>query len=132
MIWLAVGGGVVGLVGVAFGGRCYWELWKWARQCQGARITVAYKRKVKLDAPLLEWLLWVNMLDKDKDTHGRVVYTVGGTTIAIRKQVKPPRKGLRHVWRTIRKPKVKRGPGGVPAVREGSWKVASDETKVAQ
>lgn len=111
-----------GVIGVVYGLRCYRELWKWARQCQHARIAIAYKGRVKLQAPLVEWLLWCNMLDKDKDSNGRVVYSMGGTSIAITKAVLPPGK----VRRAIRGARAK---GGVasPPVREGSWS-AKDQT----
>lgn len=82
----------VGILGVAFGLKCYSELRKWARQCQYARIAISYKGKVKLHAPLTEWIAWVNMLDKDKDSHGRVVYRMNGTAVAITKRQIPPRK----------------------------------------
>jgi hypothetical protein len=85
MLYLAAGG-AIGVLGVAFGVTCYYRLWKFARQCQHARIVVAYKQKVKLNAPLLEWLLWVNMLDRDKDAHGRMLYSVGGTSVSIIKK----------------------------------------------
>lgn len=82
MIWHILG--FFGTVaGVGYGLVCRRELKKWAYQCQNARIAVAYKRKVKLQAPLVEWLTWINMLDKDQASNGRTVYTMGGTTVAI-------------------------------------------------
>lgn len=92
---------LVGLAGVTFGARCYMELRRWARQCQHARIAIAYKQKVKLQAPLVEWLLWINQLDKDSDSTGRVVYRIGGTSVAITKAVIPPGK-LRAAMRRAR------------------------------
>lgn len=74
---------VFGVLGVAFGVRSYVELRKWAKQCKEARIVVAYNRRVKMNAPLVEWLQWCNMLDKDESTTGRVVYMNGKTSIAI-------------------------------------------------
>lgn len=85
MIYVAAAGWAVALVALAFAGKCYRELYKWARQCQNARIAIAFKRKVQLQAPLVEWLLWCNQLDKDKDSHGRVVYRAGGVSVAITK-----------------------------------------------
>lgn len=87
MIYVAAGSLLVALVAAAFAAKCYLELYRWARQCQNARIAVAYKRKVQLQAPLVEWLLWCNQLDQDKDSAGRVVYRNGAVTIAITKAV---------------------------------------------
>lgn len=84
---------VIGVGGIAFGLNCYRELHKWARMCQNGRITIAYKRKVKLDAPLTEWLGWMNMLKKDKLSGGRVIYSMGGTSVAI---LKAPNKQRRR------------------------------------
>jgi hypothetical protein len=55
------------------------------RYLADARIAVAYKQKVKLQAPLGEWLQWANMLGKDQQSNGRVVYRMGHTTVAILK-----------------------------------------------
>ena len=110
-----------GLFGICFGLRCYRELYKWARQCQHARIAIAYKRRVQLQAPLVEWVKWCNQLDKDKDSHGRVVWRQGYASVAITKAVYPPGrfKTLIRKWRT-------RNVEQQPA-REGSWS-AQDET----
>lgn len=83
---------IVGVLGILFGLRCYYELWKWARQCQHARIAVEFKRKVKLDRPLVEWLSWANQLENDKAANGHVVYMMGGTRIAVMKPGKRPGK----------------------------------------
>lgn len=77
---LAIGAGIIGL---AFGIRCYLELRKWARQCQNARIVVSHKRRIKLNAPLVDWLTWANSLDKDDSATGRIVYTADKTQVAI-------------------------------------------------
>lgn len=77
---LAVGIGVTGLV---YGTRCYLELRKWAKQCQNARIVVAHKRRVKLNAPLVDWLTWANSLDQDESSTGRIVYLNDKTSVAI-------------------------------------------------
>ena len=75
----------VALLSFMYAVRCYYELWKWARQCQNVRIAVEYKGRVKTQQPVIEWLLWANQLDKDKDSRGRVIYHLGGTRIAILK-----------------------------------------------
>ena len=105
--------GCLATVSIIFAARCYWELRKWARQCQGARIAIAYKRKVQLQAPLVEWLMWCNQLDKDKDSHGRVVWRQGYASVAITKAVTPKRSSKKRQTAT-------------PS-REGTWS-AKDET----
>jgi hypothetical protein len=117
--------GCIGLFGFAFGLKCYSELRKWARQCQGARIAIAYKRKVKLQAPLIEWLMWVNQLDKDKDSHGRVVYSIGGTSVAITKAVHPKRK---RKWAKKPTPAQVHRPG--PRVATGTWNNSDEKAPV--
>lgn len=74
---------LVAAVGVFYGLAARRELKKWARLCKTATIAVAYKRKVKLQAPLTEWLQWTRMLDEDQASSGRTVYHMGGTTVAI-------------------------------------------------
>lgn len=61
------------------------HLYVWADQCKHARIVVAYKRKVKIDAPLVEWLLWCRKAQKDHGARGRVVFQGGATSVAIMK-----------------------------------------------
>lgn len=73
----------VGIVGVAFGAKCYYELWKWARLCQRGRIVIAYNRKVQINAPLTEWLQWTRMLKGDEQSNGRVVYRANKMSVAI-------------------------------------------------
>jgi hypothetical protein len=74
---------IVALLGVMFGVRCYIELWRWARQCQNAKIAVAHKGRVQLVAPLAEWLTWANQLATDETSKGRVVYRNGHVSVAI-------------------------------------------------
>lgn len=107
----------IGVAGLVFGAGCYWELWKWAQQCKGARIAIAYKRRVQLQAPLVEWLMWCNQLDKDKDSHGRVVWRQGYASVAISKRV-TPRRHLLH-----RTPK--------PGLRHGTFQTKDDTPKAA-
>lgn len=115
---LALIGFVCGMIGLMFGLRCYLELWRWARQCQGAQIAIARKRKVQLSAPLVEWLLWCNNLE-GRDESGRVVYRNGDVTVAV---IRKPT-GQRR-WRVVL-PKRQRGQ---TAPRVGAWR-ARDETK---
>ena len=130
---LGIIGLVVGCLGFWYGIHCYYELWKWARQCQNTRIAIAYKRRVKSDMPLTEYLLWANQLDRDKDAKGRVIYQIGGTAIAFRKTDYNLRLEFRDFLRQITK-RIHREaqvtsatevPG--PKVREGHWK-GIDET----
>ena len=93
---------LTGLAGFLFGIRCYLELWRWARQCQHARIAIACKRKVQLQAPLIEWLMWVNQLDRDEMSTGRVVYKNKEVTVAITKAVIPPGKVRQAISRVRR------------------------------
>lgn len=62
------------------------------REYSQARIVVAYKRKVKIDAPLTEWLLWIRKANEDKNSSGRVVASYGGTSVAIIKRLPRQRK----------------------------------------
>lgn len=85
MIYIVVGG-LLGLLGLAYGFTCYYKLWQFARQCQLARIVVAQKGRVRLNAPILEWLLWCNMLDRDKDANGRMLLNLNGMSVSIVKK----------------------------------------------
>lgn len=73
-----------GVLGVLFGARCYLELYRWASQIKTARIVVARKGRVKMNVPLIDWLMWCNSLTGE-EANGRVVYLDSGTRIAILK-----------------------------------------------
>lgn len=75
--------GIAGLLAAVFFG---YRLWRWEQAVGGFRIVVAYKRKVKLEAPFVDWLKWGNMLRGDQQAGGRVVYHHGGTSVVV---VKP-------------------------------------------
>lgn len=109
----------VGVLGLTFGALCYNELRKWVRQVRGARIAVAYKRRVQLQAPLSEWLGWCNQLDRDKDSTGRVIYRQGAVTVAIVKRPLGRASMLPLNWR--RKQRV------APPPRTGNW-TSQDDT----
>lgn len=85
MIYIVVGSALA-IIGISYGFLCYYKLWKFARQCQQARIVVAQKGRVRLNAPLLEWLLWCNMLDQDKDANGRMILNLSGMSVSIIKK----------------------------------------------
>ena len=124
MNWFGVAGGIIGVLGFAWGVRFYWELRKWAHLIKYARIVVAYKGKVKLNAPLEEWALWCKMAERDKSSNGRVVYQVGGTRVAIlRKSFVPV-----PLWKRLITRRKPTQPGPTPPVRDGSW-TAQDQTK---
>lgn len=74
---------VAGVTGVAFGTRCYIELHRWAKQCQNARIAIAHKKRVQIDAPLTDWIGWANQLNDDQKERGRIVYRNGYVAVAI-------------------------------------------------
>jgi hypothetical protein len=99
---------VFGVLGVAYGVRCYMELWKWAKQCQNAKIAIAHNRRVQLTAPLTEWLSWANQLDKDQSSSGRVVYRNGKVSVAILRphSSKPVRSAIKRVHQARRNKKA--------------------------
>lgn len=74
-----------GVLGVLWGVNCYVHLWKWARLCQGANIAIAYNRRVQLNAPLSDWLIWCRQLEGDEKTTGRTVYRNGKMSVSILK-----------------------------------------------
>jgi hypothetical protein len=130
VLYVDIGSWLVALLAIAFACRCYRELWKWARQCQHARIAISFKRKVVLQAPILEWLLWCNQLDQDTDSHGRVVYRGGQVAVAITKAVIPPGKwSPRSLIRAVRlsRKRTSSAPASQPKVREGAW-TSTDQT----
>lgn len=73
----------VAVLALLFAGRCYLELYRWARQCQQARIAIAFKGRVQLQAPLVEWLGWANLLAADEGSRGRVIYRANKVSVAI-------------------------------------------------
>ena len=86
---------VIAIASVVFAARCYRELQKWSSECNSAQIAIAYKRKVKIVAPLTEWMLWTRQLSGE-EANGRTIYHVGGTSVAIikkrgRSRNKPPK-----------------------------------------
>lgn len=126
MIWITVGSLIVAVLAITFAIRCYRELWKWARQCQYARIIVAHKNRVRLNAPLIEWLLWCNQLDQDKDANGRMVYSLGGTSVSIVKKSGVPDGAVRRGMKSVRP--HRKAATVAPRVREGAWS-ATDQTQ---
>lgn len=93
----------IGLLGFAFGARAYYELWRWAKQCQRARVAIAYNRRVQLDAPLTEWLEWSNALRSQKET-GRMVYRNGKMSVSVL----APKHEPKTTVKTIRQTRLRR------------------------
>lgn len=87
--WLPYLLAAAGAAGILFGLVCYGELRRWARQCQRARIAIAHKRRVQLEAPLVEWLEWSNALGRDESARGRIIYRNGPVSVAILKPAPP-------------------------------------------
>jgi len=71
-----------GVLGVAFGVNAYLHLYRWARMCQRATIAIAYNGKVKMNAPLTEWLTWCNAL-KGQEARGRTVFKMNKMSVSI-------------------------------------------------
>jgi hypothetical protein len=126
MLYVMVGSLVLAVLGVAWAITMYYKLWQWARQCQHARIVVAWKGKVQLNAPILEWMLWANLLDQDKDANGRVVYMNGGTRVAIIKRSFVAKGPMREFIAWLRTRSMRQA---MPTAsgEQGKW-TAQDET----
>jgi len=60
----------------------YMELRRWAHQAQHCRIAIAYNRRVMLEAPIVEWLEWANLLRRDQST-GRIVYRAHKVSVSV-------------------------------------------------
>lgn len=125
-----IAGWVVAVLAVAYCIRVYYELWKWARICQRSRIAIAFKRKVKLQAPLTEYIEWIKMLDQDKDSGGRTIYSAGGTTVIITRADATAKLSIRRA-RNIRRAKKENRRGQGPQAKQGTWK-ATDQTNHSQ
>lgn len=110
--WLAV---TVGILGFAFGLNCYWHLRRWARIIQGARLVVAYKKRVQLQATLEDVALWVRALDKNE--RGRTFYRQRETTIAITRALVPASRWSRK----------RNEPTPQAQAQEGTWSAKADK-----
>lgn len=73
----------------------YYQLRKWARDCQQATIAVAYKRKVVMSPTLVELMLWSRKVP-DKQ-NGQVFYKAANVTVAIIKRDKRTRRQRRQI-----------------------------------
>lgn len=125
---------IFSIVSIAYGVRCYFELRKWAHLIKYSRVVVAYKGKVKLNAPFEEWVLWAQHADREGSGPGpkwkgggRVLYQLGGTSIAVLSKSFVPDTPILRIYKVVRQ-RFKRSQSGVnPQVQEGTWS-AEDHT----
>lgn len=82
----------IGILGLAAALRFYLELRRWATLCQRARIAIFFKRRSRLQAPLVEWLTWASQLNEDDAANGRTVYVNREHTVALYFSPKEPSK----------------------------------------
>jgi hypothetical protein len=111
---------VFGIVATAFAVTFYRELWKWARECEHARVAIAYNRRVAMQPTLRDLLLWSRQVDKNE--RGQVIFGRNKVSVAVVRPVIPPGR--------VRKLFMRPGKS-VPTQRsqavEGTWK-AQDQT----
>ena len=115
---------LITVLSLGYAAHCYHQLWLWAKQCQSAQIAIAYKRRVVLVAPLVEFLLWSRQLT-GREENGRVIYLMGQTRVAI---IKGDANARQTIRRALRTGKEKQGGSRAPQVTEGTW-AARDETR---
>lgn len=72
-----------GLVGLLVGFTCWRLLRAWIRDCRECRILIAVKGRVRLDAPLVEWLAWNKALPKRERGRGGVIFQHNGVRVAL-------------------------------------------------
>jgi hypothetical protein len=89
-----------GALGIGLAAWFYVHLYRWAKQCQRARIVIAHKQKVQMNAPLTEVLSWANMLERDEASRGRIVYRHAHASVAIVRR-EPAGKGRAALTRTL-------------------------------
>ena len=95
---------ILGAAGVAFGLECYRRLHEWARLCQRGRIFIAYNNKVRLDAPITDWVQWTRMLKDDEASTGRVISNFGKVRVGILRMKTPNTTTVK----TVKDPKTER------------------------
>lgn len=128
MNWFDYLSWAVGAIGIFLAVGFYLELRKWAHLIKYGRIVVAYKNKVRLNAPIQEWALWAKMAERDKSSNGRVVYSMGQTRVALIRKSFVPDPPLKRLIKKIKRTPPPQGSGTGPQVREGSWS-AEDQTE---
>lgn len=128
MLYFGIFGVAFGVFGLAWAARFYWELRKWAHLIKYGRIVIAYKNRVKLNAPIQEWALWAQAAEGDKSSNGRVIYQLGGTRVAVLRKSFVPDYPIVRYWKVIRS-RIKRPVRKQnPQVQEGTW-TAEDHTE---
>lgn len=135
MNWLCFLGWAVGICGFVYGTRCWVELRRWSHLIKYGRIVVAYKNKVKLNAPLQEWALWCRNAEKQDSgtgprykSNGRILYQYGGTTIAVLNKSFVPDGPVKRLVSRLTKPEGKTVKAGTRAV-DGTWSVQDETAK---
>lgn len=82
-VWLFIIVVLMLSVGSVIGGICAYQLYRWEQLLKRSRVQVRYKGKPKMTPRLLDWLVWAQRLDSDKAVSGQVIYSQGGTVIAL-------------------------------------------------
>lgn len=75
---------IFGILGITFGIACYLNTRRWAHLCKRSRIVIAYNRRVKLNATLLEFIDWITSLDDG--ARGREIFRGNKVSVSIVKQ----------------------------------------------
>ena len=83
--WLFIAVVLVLAVPCAVGGICAHKLYQWEHLLQQSRVAVSFKGKRQMTPRLIDWLVWAQRLEGDKNVNGQVIYKQGGTTIALMK-----------------------------------------------
>jgi hypothetical protein len=78
------------------------QLYRWERFLRGTRVQVRFKGKAKMSPRLIDWLVWAQRLQGDKKVNGQVIYSQGGTTIALMRL--PPKDHGKTATTTIKEP----------------------------
>lgn len=92
----------IGTLGVLFGLACYRIARMWQRDCREARIIIAVKNRVQLDAPLVEWLAWNKALPKRERGRGGIIFQHSGVRVALARPKVMAHTGVEKVSSTSR------------------------------
>lgn len=135
MRWYDLLSVLIGVSGFVWGVRSYWKLREWGLLVKYGRIVIASKGKVRVNATIQEWALWCRASEKDPDhqtTHGRVVYDLRGTRVAVLHKSFVPDSYFKQAYTFITNAIAKHGTrtkSEAPRAREGTWS-AEDHTVV--
>jgi hypothetical protein len=111
---------VCAVVAIAFALTFYRELWKWARECEHARVAIAYNRRVVMQPTLRDMLLWSREVDKNE--RGQAIFSRNKVTVAIVRPIVPPGKVRKLFLRPGKSAPTQRS-----QVVTGNWK-SQDQT----